>query len=94
MSAKYRLGFSTTLIAICLLQLSGCSTRREVVGRMDRAPADLRVQCEAMALLKEPVSLGDLTEADGQLANQYRECSAKVKRWIEWEAKPPQAIIN
>jgi hypothetical protein len=47
------------------------------------------VQCEAMMQLREPVSLGDLVEADAALANQYRECAAKVDRWIEWEANQP-----
>lgn len=39
-----------------------------------------------MVALRNTVLLGDLVEADSQLAGQYKECAEKVKGWIEWEA--------
>jgi hypothetical protein len=38
-----------------------------------------------MMRLAPPVRAGDLVEADAALANQYRECSTKARRWVEWE---------
>lgn len=41
--------------------------------------------CEPMERLPLPLREGDLAEADSTLAGQYRECAARVKRWVEWE---------
>lgn len=87
MSTRFKRASLIILIAICLLLLLGCSTAPVVTGRTDRAPADLRIACPPMDLLQDPVRLGDLVEADSVLAGQYKECAARLKRWIEWEQK-------
>jgi len=75
------------LLALCLLLLSGCSTVAAWIPR-DRAPADLRQPCPPPDLLPEdrPVLMGDLVQADSDLAFQYRECAKRVDGWIRWEA--------
>jgi hypothetical protein len=85
-SARSITRYWITLIAICLTALGGCSTAPVDMGRTDRAPANLRVECPPMRELPNPTRLGDLVAADSVLAGQYAECAVRVRGWIEWES--------
>lgn len=76
------------LTALFLLQLSGCSTTHEGSNKtIDRAPINLRQPCPKPEQLRSdrPLLVGDLVQADIDLANQYRECAKQIDGWIEWE---------
>lgn len=88
MSAKCT-GFSTILIAACLLLLPGCSTVQGLVAStvVGRAPAELRQECPPLQPLplNPPPLLGDLAEQISTDAGAYAECARRVRGWIEWE---------
>jgi len=77
----------TLLIALLLSVQYGCSTQRVVMKMPDRAPTELRLPCPPLEPLDEtkPLLLGDLVQADAELALQYRECARKAQGWIDWE---------
>ena len=85
MNAKLIL-FWMLLIVLLLLLVSGCSTPRVDTPKM-RAPTELRQQCQKPDPLDEtkPLLLGDLIQADVELATLHGECALRVRGWIEWE---------
>ena len=84
--------YSTILIALILILLSGCSTVRGVTQTVDPAPLNLRQQCPPMERVKDKALMGDLAEADAELAGLYKECATAHDGLIKWHdgiTKPP-----
>ena len=89
MKEKY-IRFLVMLIVLPLFLLSGCSTMLGGIEQTtNRAPSNLRQACLPIDRLDDtkPMLLGDLIQADTDLASQYLECSKRVDGWIEWENK-------
>lgn len=85
MSARSTPGCSRTLTALSLLLLSACSTAPEVTPTLDPAPANLRAQCPPPPRLpNRPLLVGELAEADAELAGLYRECAARHRGLVDW----------
>lgn len=76
-------------IVLSLILLSGCSTLPGATVNLDRAPINLRQPCLLPDRLDDskPMILGDLIQADSDLAVQYMECREKLQGWISWEEK-------
>ena len=85
MSVRSTPGSWRTLTALCLLLLSACSTPPVVTPTVDPAPANLTAECPPPPQLpKRQILVGELVEADAELALQYRECAARHRGLADW----------
>lgn len=85
MSARSTRRCWKTLIALFLCLLSACSTGPEARPPVDPAPANLRAMCPPAAQLpNRPLLVGELAEADAELAGLYRECRLRHQGLVDW----------
>ena len=75
------------LIALFPVLLASCSSVPVASGEtIDPPQANLVALCPAPPPLpaKDPLLLGDLVEADAELARQYLECARRHEGLVEW----------
>lgn len=86
---------SRTLIALSLLALSACSTT-PVAPRvlLDPPPANVLEPCPPPELLQEarPVLMGEMAEADVDLAFLYHACAARQHALARWVREAVQRL--
>ena len=74
------------LPVLLLSPLWSCSTVPVVISTVDPPPANLTAPCDPPARLAtaKPLLLGDLVEADAELAIAYRECLERYNGLRDW----------
>ena len=86
MSAKFT-RCCRTLLAPCLALLWSCSTAPGATfTAVDPPPANLTAPCQPPSRLAtaRPLLLGDLVEADAELAADYLECLKRYDGLRDW----------
>lgn len=72
-----------TLLLLPLL-LTGCFKSIPVKMSFPDAPAEMKVSCSDLKLVKENAEMSDVLVTVTSNYSQYHECKNKVDAWVEW----------
>lgn len=78
------------LLLLIPVLLTGCLKTAPIKMNFPDVPADLKVACPDLALVKEDAKMSDVVSTVASNYGQYHECKNKIDTWIEWHKSQKQ----